>query len=259
MLHRGREGFQGQKSCRHPDDNVWQFRPRDNARRFARLARRLVRPCLTRISWPAAWTLVCADVVRLSAAGRRAEPVPATVRVCLPALAGHASDPARLFAVIVSPAGPYFSSGAPLGQHRPHVRWSVGTGVGKCGGGCRAVRLVAVKGSCCGGKVVGHAGQGGRTRSAAGRAALAPAPAAHTVLDRRGCDLATKRHHGGYRPAALKARFGCGWVCESQPMGRYAYPVGAQFTNGALARQSGHRLRKLLSRQGHSCASSLPV
>jgi len=47
VLHYGQEIFEGMKAYRHADGWVWTFRPRDNAARFARSARRLALPELS--------------------------------------------------------------------------------------------------------------------------------------------------------------------------------------------------------------------
>jgi len=44
VFHYGQEIFEGLKAYRHADGGVWLFRPEDNARRFARSARRLALP-----------------------------------------------------------------------------------------------------------------------------------------------------------------------------------------------------------------------
>ncbi|MHC3429926.1 branched-chain-amino-acid transaminase [Streptomyces sp. DT18] len=151
VFHYGQEIFEGLKAYRHADGGVWLFRPGDNARRFARSARRLALPELPE----AAFVRAVEELVRADAAwvpepdggagGGAATPGPApsTSGPSAPdpsAPDSSASDPSAsgsgeqslylrpfliatesflgvrpsaeaLFRVIASPAGPYFPSG----------------------------------------------------------------------------------------------------------------------------------------------------
>jgi branched-chain amino acid aminotransferase len=138
VLHYAQEIFEGTKAYRHADGSVWCFRPEANAARFQRSAVRLALP-----------QLPVDDFVESLAALVR------TDRDWVPAGDGQslylrpfmfASEvflgvrPSKhvTYAVIASPAGPYFSSGV-----RPVSMWLSeeytraapgGTGAAKCGG-----------------------------------------------------------------------------------------------------------------------------
>jgi branched-chain amino acid aminotransferase len=138
VLHYAQEIFEGTKAYRHADGSVWSFRPEANAARFQRSAVRLALP-----------QLPVDDFVESLAALVRAD------RDWVPSGDGQslylrpfmfASEvflgvrPSKhvTYAVIASPAGPYFNSGV-----RPVSMWLSeeytraapgGTGAAKCGG-----------------------------------------------------------------------------------------------------------------------------
>ncbi|MEU6441593.1 branched-chain-amino-acid transaminase [Streptomyces sp. NPDC047046] len=173
VFHYGQEIFEGLKAYRHADGGVWLFRPGDNARRFARSARRLALPELPE----SAFVRAVEELVRADAAWvPEADGGPADHRgdgggsapaaSGSPALADSASGSGSgsgeqslylrpfliatesflgvrpsaqaLFRVIASPAGPYFPSGVTgvtLWVTETYSRAAVGgTGAAKCGG-----------------------------------------------------------------------------------------------------------------------------
>jgi len=135
VLHYGQEIFEGLKAYRHADDSVWLFRPEANDRRFARSALPVLdeRAFLDSIE-----QLVCADRGWLpSHGGEGSLYLRPFMFATTPSLA--VGPPAHTtFAVIASPAGPYFASGVTgirLWVSTDYTRAAVGgTGAAKCGG-----------------------------------------------------------------------------------------------------------------------------
>jgi branched-chain amino acid aminotransferase len=145
VLHYAQEIFEGLKAYRHPDGSVWSFRPDANDARFQRSAVRLALPSLP----PGAFIEAVQALVEVDR-----EWVPSGDEQSLyirPFM--FASEvflgvrPARhvTFAVIASPAGPYFSGGV-----KPVSIWLSedynraapgGTGAAKCGGNYAASLL----------------------------------------------------------------------------------------------------------------------
>ncbi|MET8557049.1 branched-chain-amino-acid transaminase [Streptomyces sp. NPDC004959] len=169
VFHYGQEIFEGLKAYRHADGGVWLFRPEDNARRFARSARRLALPELPEADFVrAVEELVRADAAWVPRAdggpaeGDEGSGSPATSASARSASAPGASGSGEqslylrpfliatepflgvrpstqaLFRVIASPAGPYFPSGVTgvtLWITETYSRAAVGgTGAAKCGG-----------------------------------------------------------------------------------------------------------------------------
>ncbi|MBQ1158698.1 branched-chain amino acid aminotransferase [Streptomyces sp. A73] len=139
VLHYAQEIFEGLKAYRHGDGSVWLFRPEANARRFAQSARRLDLPVLPEEDFIAS----CATLV---AVDEPWVPVPAgeeslylrPFMFASEAFLGVRSAARVEYAVIASPAGPYFESGVTgvtLWVSSTYARASEGgTGAAKCGG-----------------------------------------------------------------------------------------------------------------------------
>jgi branched-chain amino acid aminotransferase len=138
VLHYAQEIFEGLKAYSHADGSIWLFRPEANAARMQRSAHRLALPEL-----PSEWFLGSIDAL-LEADGAWVPHGEEKSLYLRPFM--FASErflgvrPAHhvTYAVIASPAGPYFSGGV-----RPINMWLSeeytraapgGTGAAKCGG-----------------------------------------------------------------------------------------------------------------------------
>jgi branched-chain amino acid aminotransferase len=145
VLHYAQEIFEGTKAYRHEDGSVWTFRPEANATRFQRSAHRLALPELPVDDFLAAiGALVETDADWVPYGGEKSlyiRPFMFASEVFL------GVRPAKhvTFAVIASPAGPYFSGGV-----KPVTIWLSeeftraapgGTGAAKCGGNYAASLL----------------------------------------------------------------------------------------------------------------------
>ncbi|MET7639726.1 branched-chain amino acid aminotransferase [Streptomyces sp. NPDC005438] len=138
VLHYGQEVFEGLKAYRHPDGGVRLFRPEVNARRFARSARRLALPELPEEDF-------LASIEELVRADEPWVPSPTGeeslyLRPFMFASEGFLGvRPATevTYAVLASPAGPYFPSGVTgvtLWISTTYARAAEGgTGPAKCG------------------------------------------------------------------------------------------------------------------------------
>jgi branched-chain amino acid aminotransferase len=142
VLHYGQEIFEGLKAYRHTDGSVHLFRPDKNARRFAASAERLALPVLPEEDFVAS----VADLVRTDAAwvpaltetSREASLYLRPFMIATEAFLGVRPSLEATYAVIASPAGPYFASGVQgvtLWVTETYTRASRGgTGDAKCGG-----------------------------------------------------------------------------------------------------------------------------
>ena len=146
VLHYAQEIFEGLKAYRHEDGSVWTFRPDVNARRFQGSAARMALPELPdELFLQAIEALVTVDEAWVPSGGETSlylRPFMFASEVFL------GVRPAKhvTFAVIASPAGPYFPGGV-----KPVSIWLSeeysraapgGTGAAKCGGNY-AASLVA--------------------------------------------------------------------------------------------------------------------
>src|SRR4051812_1620517 len=138
VLHYAQEIFEGTKAYRHADGSVWSFRPDANAARFQRSAVRLALPQLPIDDFVASLSaLVRADADWVPSGEGQSlylRPFMFASEVFL----GVRPSKHVTYAVIASPAGPYFSGGG-----RPVSMWLSeeytraapgGTGAAKCGG-----------------------------------------------------------------------------------------------------------------------------
>lgn len=138
VLHYGQETFEGMKAYRRPDGNIQLFRPEMNARRFIGTNRRMCMPELPEEMYVEA----VEETVKANARWVPAQPdCSLYIRPFMFATAGMLAlhhCPTYTFAIIVSPAGPYFGKGFnPVkilveDQYVRAVRG--GTGFTKCGG-----------------------------------------------------------------------------------------------------------------------------
>jgi len=138
VLHYAQEIFEGMKAYRHEDGSVWTFRPEVNAQRFQRSAARMALPELPIADFVAAIeALVRTDEAWVPAGGETSlylRPFMFASEVFL------GVRPARhvTFAVIASPAGPYFPGGVQpvsIWLSEDYTRAAPGgTGAAKCGG-----------------------------------------------------------------------------------------------------------------------------
>lgn len=112
VFHYGQEIFEGLKAYRHADGGLWLFRPEMNARRFTRSAERLAMPPLPE----EAFVESIRELVRADADW---VPVPTDEQslylrpfmIADEAFIGVRPAQSYRYAVIASPAGPYFASG----------------------------------------------------------------------------------------------------------------------------------------------------
>lgn len=140
VLHYAQEIFEGMKAYRHADGSVWTFRPQANAARMARSARRLALPEISEADFIASLkALVEVDEPWVPAAdGSEASLYLRPFMFASEAFLGVRPANTVTYAVIASPAGPYFSGGLKpvnlwVSQH--FARAGVGgTGSAKCGG-----------------------------------------------------------------------------------------------------------------------------
>ncbi|MBA2699837.1 MAG: branched-chain amino acid aminotransferase [Nocardioidaceae bacterium] len=146
VLHYAQEIFEGLKAYRHGDGSVWTFRPDANAHRFQRSAARMALPSLpVEVFIEAIEALVSVDHAWVPSGGERSlylRPFMFASEVFL------GVRPAKhvTFAVIASPAGPYFAGGVTpvsIWLSEDFTRAAPGgTGAAKCGGNY-AASLVA--------------------------------------------------------------------------------------------------------------------
>jgi branched-chain amino acid aminotransferase len=138
VLHYAQEIFEGTKAYRHADGSVWSFRPEANAARFQRSAVRLALPQLPVDDFVGSLSaLVRADAEWVPSGEGQSlylRPFMFASEVFL----GVRPSKHVTYAVIASPAGPYFGGGV-----RPVNMWLSeeytraapgGTGAAKCGG-----------------------------------------------------------------------------------------------------------------------------
>ncbi len=136
VFHYGQEIFEGMKAYRHPDDSVWLFRPRDNARRFVHSAQRLMMPTLD----PDIFVDAVTALVRHE---HRWVPEPdgeqslyiRPYMIATETLIGVRDAHAYRFAVIATPAQPFYPDPLTLWVTPNFTRSAAGgTGSAKCGG-----------------------------------------------------------------------------------------------------------------------------
>jgi len=140
VLHYAQEIFEGMKAYRHADGSIWGFRPEANAARFARSAERLALPQLSTTDFIESVRVLVATDKKWVPAGDGGE---ATLYLRPFMFASEAFLGVRpaaevTYAVIASPAGPYFSGGlkpVSIWLSTSYTRAAPGgTGAAKAGG-----------------------------------------------------------------------------------------------------------------------------
>ncbi len=140
VLHYAQEIFEGLKAYRHAYGSIWAFRPDQNAARFQRSARRLALPELPVEDFVGAVrALVAADAEWVPEPGAgEASLYLRPFMFASEAFLGVRPAAEVTFAVIASPAGPYFSGGVSpvsIWLSNQYTRAAPGgTGAAKCGG-----------------------------------------------------------------------------------------------------------------------------
>ncbi|HEY7016754.1 MAG TPA: branched-chain amino acid aminotransferase [Streptosporangiaceae bacterium] len=139
VLHYAQEIFEGLKAYRHADESVWLFRPQANARRFVNSSRRLALPELDeQVFVDSLEALVRADAAWVPGYGQETSLYLRPFMFASEAFLGVRPAVEITYAVIASPAGPYFTAGAQgttLWVSDNYRRAGEGgTGAAKCGG-----------------------------------------------------------------------------------------------------------------------------
>ena len=146
VLHYGQEIFEGMKAYRRADDSVWLFRPDRNAARFVTSAERMGMAVLPEgLFLEAVTRLVELERAWVPAGdGEQSLYLRPFMVASEPYLGVREADTYR-FAVIATPAGPYYSEPVKLWITPNFTRAAPGgTGTAKCGGNY-AASLVATK------------------------------------------------------------------------------------------------------------------
>lgn len=138
VLHYAQEIFEGMKAYRHPDGSIWTFRPRANAARFNRSAKRLAMPEVPEDSFVQSLeALVKVDQKWVSSTAEHSLYLRPFMFACEAFLGVRPANEYR-YMVIASPVAAYFSGGV-----RPVKIWlsqnytraaKGGTGAAKTGG-----------------------------------------------------------------------------------------------------------------------------
>ncbi|MDQ3484278.1 MAG: branched-chain amino acid aminotransferase, partial [Actinomycetota bacterium] len=147
VLHYAQEIFEGMKAYRHADGSVWTFRPEFNAARFQQSAARMALPHLPEeLFLTAIEVLVRTDADWVPAGGDERSLYLRPFMFASEVFLGVRPSKHVTFAVIASPAGPYFPGGlkpASIWLSEEFTRAAPGgTGAAKCGGNY-AASLVA--------------------------------------------------------------------------------------------------------------------
>ena len=146
VLHYGQEIFEGLKAYRQPDGSIASFRPDANARRFQGSAARLAMPELPEELFLASLAeLLAVDSEWVPASGGEDSLYLRPFMIATEVGLGVRPSSEYLFAVIASPAGPYFSGGVKpmdVWLETEYTRAALGgTGTAKCGGNYAASLL----------------------------------------------------------------------------------------------------------------------
>lgn len=109
VLHYGQEIFEGMKVFRHPDDNIYMFRPEMNARRFNQSAHRMAMPEIPENQFISACEVICAYskhlVPKRLGESLYLRPFMIATEVGL----GIKPSKQFLFIIVASPSGSYFA------------------------------------------------------------------------------------------------------------------------------------------------------
>lgn len=146
VLHYGQEIFEGLKAYRQPDGSIASFRPDANARRFRGSAHRLAMPELPDELFLASLAeLLAVDSEWVPAAGGEDALYLRPFMIATEVGLGVRPSAEYLYALIASPAGPYFSGGVQpmdVWLETEFTRAALGgTGTAKCGGNYAASLL----------------------------------------------------------------------------------------------------------------------
>ncbi|MBC3192874.1 branched-chain amino acid aminotransferase [Pseudonocardia sp. C8] len=146
VLHYGQEIFEGLKAYRQPDGSIASFRPDANAARFAGSARRMAMAELPAELFLASLTeLLAVDAEWVPAAGGEDSLYLRPFMIATAIGLGVRPSPEYLYALIASPAGPYFADGVKpmdVWLETEYTRAALGgTGTAKCGGNYAASLL----------------------------------------------------------------------------------------------------------------------
>lgn len=146
VLHYGQEIFEGLKAYRREDGSVWLFRPEKNAARFVRSAERLGMAPLPEEMFLAAVTqLVELEAGWVPTGEQEQSLYIRPFQIASEPYLGVREATDYRFAVIASPAGPYYSEAMKLWVTPNFTRSAPGgTGTAKCGGNY-AASLIAAK------------------------------------------------------------------------------------------------------------------
>lgn len=136
VLHYGQEIFEGMKAYRREDDSIWLFRPERNAARFARSATRLAMTPLPEDTFlDAVFSLVDLDRDWVPEGTGEQSLYIRPFQIADEAFLGVRPSNNYLFAVLCTPAGPYYPDPVKLWVTPKYTRAAPGgTGTAKCGG-----------------------------------------------------------------------------------------------------------------------------
>lgn len=149
VLHYGQEIFEGLKAYKHADGTVWTFRPEENAKRYARSARRLALPELSIEDFIGSIAALVRTDIEWIPTGEEASLYLRPFMIATEAFLGVRPSRKAQHHVIASPVGPYFEGGV-----KPVSIWVSqdfaraargGTGAAKCGGNYAASLLPQVQ------------------------------------------------------------------------------------------------------------------
>lgn len=146
VLHYGQEIFEGLKAYRQPDGSIASFRPERNAARFRGSAARLAMPELPdELFLGSLSALLSVDSEWVPAAGGEDSLYLRPFMIATEVGLGVRPSAEYLYAVLASPAGPYFAGGVKpmdVWLETEYTRAALGgTGTAKCGGNYAASLL----------------------------------------------------------------------------------------------------------------------
>jgi len=145
VLHYAQEIFEGLKAYRHADGSVWTFRPRANAERLQRSARRLALPELSTEDFLASVTALVRTDEAWVPTGAETSLYLRPFMYASEAFLGVRPSMQAEYLVIASPVGSYFAGGVKpvsIWVSEDYARAAAGgTGAAKCGGNYAASLL----------------------------------------------------------------------------------------------------------------------
>lgn len=154
VLHYAQAIFEGMKAYRHADGSVWTFRPEANGARFVRSAERLALPPLDPEDFVATIDLLVREDREWVPLGGETSLYVRPFMFAAEAFLGVRPAAEVTFAVIASPAGPYFPGGVKpvsIWVSEQYTRAAPGgTGAAKCAGNYAASLLAQTEASANG-------------------------------------------------------------------------------------------------------------